>query len=226
VLINKPPIASPLTVGPRMDLPRIGLQLLSHFSNKEHNTFGYVATPPILPSFSLLCPHLGPDYASRPSPLPLRPSIGPALNQNGCASIHKPTNSTPSRPSYVTASNSGQFHSPLGTPSGTKTNNIDTERPLIGEALDKTIVDSINSKNKDAGSTYNSNTPTTNDIKSDSKNEKNIENSQSNRNSIIGERVVTTNDHIYIHINRCIYIYRYICTHICIYICMCTLTYR
>lgn len=115
--VKRPPIASPLVVGPRMDLPRIGLQLLSHFSNKEHNTFGYIATSPILPSFSLLCPHLGPDHELVPSELPLRALIEPTSNQNGRAEILKPSNSAPSSASDVTARNSGKSYTPISTPS-------------------------------------------------------------------------------------------------------------
>ena len=37
--------------GPKMDLPRMGLKLLSSFENKEHATFGFVATTPRPASF-------------------------------------------------------------------------------------------------------------------------------------------------------------------------------
>ena len=37
--------------GPKMDLPRMGLKLLSSFQNKEHATFGFVATTPRPVSF-------------------------------------------------------------------------------------------------------------------------------------------------------------------------------
>jgi hypothetical protein len=41
-------------LGPKMDLPRIGLRLLSSFENKEHATFGFVATTPLPPAFGPL----------------------------------------------------------------------------------------------------------------------------------------------------------------------------
>ena len=34
-------------LGPKMDLSRIGLRLLSSFESKEHSTFGFVATTPL-----------------------------------------------------------------------------------------------------------------------------------------------------------------------------------
>lgn len=40
--------------GPKMDLPRMGLKLLSSFENKEHATFGFVATTPLPPAFGVL----------------------------------------------------------------------------------------------------------------------------------------------------------------------------
>ena len=40
--------------GPKMDLPRMGLKLLSSFENKEHATFGFVATTPRPASFDPL----------------------------------------------------------------------------------------------------------------------------------------------------------------------------
>jgi hypothetical protein len=41
-------------LGPKMDLPRIGLRLLSFFENREHATFGFVATTPLPPAFGPL----------------------------------------------------------------------------------------------------------------------------------------------------------------------------
>ena len=48
------------TFGPKMDLPRMGLKLLSSFENKDHSTFGFVATTPSAPIYkSLLGPIRG-----------------------------------------------------------------------------------------------------------------------------------------------------------------------
>ena len=41
-------------LGPKMDLSRIGLRLLSSFESKEHSTFGFVATTPLPPSLGPL----------------------------------------------------------------------------------------------------------------------------------------------------------------------------
>jgi hypothetical protein len=41
-------------LGPKMDLSRIGLRLLSSFESKEHATFGFVATTPLPPSLGPL----------------------------------------------------------------------------------------------------------------------------------------------------------------------------
>ena len=49
------------TLGPKMDLPRMGLKLLSSFENRDHSTFGFLATTPSAPIYKAL---LGPIHGN------------------------------------------------------------------------------------------------------------------------------------------------------------------